>query len=189
MPTRRSRVTRLAKAAVLATLALAIVPGAASAAVCPDLPSSPVFSSFGDPNDYFLAPGGDFEAALQWSGSGIYRSQVDKPWSLAGSKALRLGAGEIATSPAFCVSELHPHLRFMTSGDGGAQLKVEAVENGITTALILLNGDQRWRVTDFVPLAAALGYLGDEGHNVQLRVTALSGNWSVDGVYVDPYRR
>ena len=189
MPTRRSSVTRLAKAAVLATLALASVPAAASAAACPDVPSSPVFASFGDSNGYFLAPGGDFEANLAWTGRDIDRGQVDKPWSLAGTKALRLDRGETATSPAFCVSELHPHLRFMTSGDSGGLLKVEAIENGVVTALIVLNGGQGWRVTDFVPLATALGYLGAEGHDVQLRMTALSGTWSADGVYVDPYRR
>jgi hypothetical protein len=190
MPTRRSSVTRLAKAAVLGVLALATVPAAASAAACPDIPSSRVFASFGDTNDYFLAPGGDFEGSLQWTGRDIDRGNVDKPWSLAGGKGLRLDEGETATSPAFCVSEQHPHLRFMTTGENGsARLKVEAIENGITTALVVLNGGQGWRVTDFVPLATALGYLGTEGHDVQLRMTALDGSWSADGVYVDPYRR
>jgi hypothetical protein len=188
MPTRRSRITRLAKAAVLTTIALAIAPAASSAAVCPDVPSSPVLADFGDTNDYFLAPGGDFEGA-PWSGRGLDRVEADKPWALAGSKALLIRNDKKGTSPEFCVSERHPHLRFFARGGAGGLLQVEALEGKVTTALVLIDGNDAWGLSGIVPLASALGYLGDESHNVQLRITALRGDWLIDGVYIDPYRR
>ncbi len=188
MPTRRSNVTRLAKAAVMATLALGIVPAAASAAVCPDVPSSPVLSQFGDTNDYFLATGGDFENT-QWSGKGLERVDVSKPWALAGPKALSIPEGKRTTSWEFCVSERHPHLRFFARGGAGDTLQVEAIENGVTTGLIVVGGANSWQLTSIVPLATALGFLGDDGHDVRLRITALTGDWLIDGVYIDPYRR
>jgi hypothetical protein len=192
MPTRRSSITRLAKAAVLATIALVTVPAAASAAVCPDQQSTQALSQFGDYNDYFLAPGGDFEGpAGAWSGGrGVDRVDANKPWALAGPKALGLGKGKVTTSPDFCVSELHPHLRFMAaSKDSDGILQVEAMEGSVTTALVTVPATGSWQLTDIVPLATALGYVGDDGHNVKLRFTSLKGEWAVDGVYIDPYRR
>jgi hypothetical protein len=188
MPTRRSSITRLAKAAVLAAVSLSLVPAAASAAVCPDVPSSPILSTFGDTNDYFLAPGGDFETGI-WAGKDVERADAGKPWSLAGPTALLLRDGKRGTSPMFCVSERHPHLRFFARGAAGDALQVEAIENGVVTALVVVPGTGGWELTSIVPLATLLGYLGDEGHDVKLRITAVRGTWLVDGVYIDPYRR
>jgi hypothetical protein len=190
MPTRRSRITRLAKAAVLTTVALALAPAAASAAVCPDVPSSQALSQFGDTNDYFLAPGGDFEGP-GWTGMRPGdRVDANKPWGLAGPKAMRLNRDKTITSPDFCVSERHPHFRFMAaSNEPGGLLQVEAMEGPVPTALATVSATGDWRLTDIVPLASALGYLGDEGHNVKLRFTSLKGEWLIDGVYIDPYRR
>lgn len=189
MPTRRSSITRLAKAAVLATLALAAVPAAASAADCPDVPSSQALSQFGDTNDYFLAPGGDFEAPTQWAGRSLDRVDYKKPWKLAGDRALHIEESRTATSPEFCVSERHPHFRFFAIGEDDATLKVEAIEGGITTGLSIINGDEDWNLTSVVPLATALGFFGDDGHHVRLKITALEGDFLIDGVYIDPYRR
>jgi hypothetical protein len=189
MPTRRSRITRLAKAAVLTTVALALAPAAASAAVCPDIPSSQVFSQFGDTNDYFLAPGGDFEASSAWTRPGVDRVDYAKPWDLAGGKALRLNSGKTTTSPEFCVSERHPHFRFFAIGEPGSTLRVEAIDGRVTTGLSIVPGDGAWHLTEIVPLATALGILGDDGHDVKLRITSVGGDSAIDGVYIDPYRR
>jgi hypothetical protein len=190
MPTRRSSITRLAKAAVLATIALVTVPAAASAAVCPDQPSTQALSQFGDYNDYFIAPGGDFEGPAGNWGRSMDKVDANKPWALAGPKAMLLKQDKKVTSPDFCVSERHPHFRFMaTSPDPLGLLQVEAVEGDVVTGLATISATGSWRLTDIVPLASALGYFGDEGHNVKLRFTSVRGDWTVDGVYIDPYRR
>ena len=61
---------------------MAVVPGAAQAAECPVPVTTQVFAEFGDPNQYFLAPGGDFES-LSWARSGGAGSSRHDPFGLA----------------------------------------------------------------------------------------------------------
>ena len=60
---------RIVRAGIAAAVALAVFPAAASAK-CETVVTSKVFAPLGDNNDYFLAPGGDFEGTLEWSTSG-----------------------------------------------------------------------------------------------------------------------
>lgn len=192
MPTRRNRSARCLGAAALAVLSLAASPAAASAS-CPDVPSSQALLAFGDSNDYFLAPGGSFEGYNSWERSGfVHREDALKPFSLAGPNALEIAPGAAATSPELCMSEIHSHLRyFARSASAAGSMRVDAIEDGIATPLGVVDGTRHgsWALSAPVPLAPALDIAPDASRTVRLRFTAVEGEWKIDGVYVDPYRR
>jgi hypothetical protein len=183
---------RLARTAVAAALAAAVLPAAASAAECPPQATSKPFAPLGDLGDYFLAPGGDFEGTTTWAlGAGATVRAADKPIDFAGARVLDLAPGASATSPEVCVDTLMPHLRFGTRAlDEDDRLRVEAVDagSGAATTLGVLDGDdfeEGWWVTPEVALAGRLD-LAAGSRTVRLRLTALRGRWLSDGVYVDP---
>ena len=194
MPITKSRLARLVPLAVVASLALAAFPGAAAAAECPAQPTTKVFASFGDLNDYFLAPGGDFEGPLSWQRAGeVAREDAEKPWDIAGRKGLVFESAGHVTSPELCVSPLHPHLRFLASArTATGTLRVDAVSaNGTVTSLARLDPEpfRGWALSPEVPLAGALVLDEDGTVHVRLRFTAESGGWVIDAVEVDPYQR
>jgi hypothetical protein len=192
---KKGRALRGVKAALAAALVAAAIPATASAETgdCPSVPVSQLFLGSGDLNNYFVAPGGDFETQGNWSVSGSYG--YDKydalllPW--AGSTALRLDDRAKATSPSFCVDSTYPHLRFTAQAVQGrdATLTVEAV--AADRAPVVLGSLRRddFRVqslTADLPLASQLGLNTGERTQVQIRLSSSRGAWSVDGVAVDP---
>ena len=185
------RITRrlAAKTALGAAIALAAMPGVASAA-CPAEPTTQPFTHLGDHDNYFLAPGGDFESAPHWS---RYGNATVEPRSDSSGSAARLSHSSSLTSPAFCVDDERPHLRLAAralSTDG--TLRVDAVaEDGSKTLLAKFSADDymSWRVTRPVLLSAPLGIVAGEARQVRLRVTSQNGAWLADDVYVDPYTR
>ncbi len=187
---------RLARAAALAAALAAVLPASASAADCPPQPTTKPFAALGDQGDYFLAPGGDFEGTVSWSlGPGAAVRTAEKPVDLAGNRVLDLGPGASATSPALCVDDLTPHLRLgARASDDDDRLRLEAVdaETGVAVRLTTISGDAfegRWAVTPEVPLAAPLGVVAFAPRSVRLRLTAASGRWMADAIYVDPLVR
>lgn len=184
------------RALVAAVLALAALPGAASAAAaeptaCPLPALSQPFEALGDLNSYFLATGGDFETPGVWTVSGAHEyRQGERPGEYAGEQALRLEAGASATSPAICVDDTYPHLRLAgNAAGGGAELTVEAVrEDGTPVALDTLSGSEfsSWGYSRFVPLASKVGLTTGHAMQLRLRLTAVGGQWGVDAVAVDP---
>lgn len=145
MPKRtRTSARRVATAAVAFALT---APGMASAATrdCDHPPRDAwqAFAAFGDPADYWLAPGGDFERdSPEWSLSGPSVGPGNETAGvLDGQASLRLGnpaqvgvdvglgsgldvdvdvpAGvSTAVSPPFCVTAEHPTFRYLLKANG-----------------------------------------------------------------------
>jgi hypothetical protein len=193
MPIKKSHGPRALVAAVLVAAAL---PSSASAAegivagACVTPALTQPFESLGDPNRYFLAPGGDFEQAGIWSVSGDYDYKSDeRPGEYGGAQALKLEGGSSATSPVFCADDTYPHLRLAAKRNrGGVALTVEAVPQvGAPIVLSTLSAADHaeWTYSGFVPLAPAVGIGVGEMTQLQLRVRAV-GDWTVDAVAVDP---
>jgi hypothetical protein len=181
-------------ASLLAVVAAAAFPAAASAAKCEDVATSKVFAPLGDLNDYFLAPGGDFEGTQTWSTTGaVSQRYTHPPLPGAGPTGMVLGAGGSMTSPRLCADLLRPTLRFLAYAyQGRGTLRVEAVEDhGGTVVLGRLAGANfaTGAATGHVAFGTLLGLLPDSFKHVRLRLTAESGTWVADAVYVDPYMR
>jgi hypothetical protein len=118
----------------------------------------------------------------------------NEPWYVHGGdtpRALRLRAGDRATTPPLCVSLLHPTMRFFVRNDGGllGTLTVEVVlRDGVALPIGViagLGGDE-WAPSAPLPVLANL----IDGE-VAFRFTAggLGGTWTIDDVYVDPYKK
>src|SRR3954464_2474309 len=101
---------RIALLAVMPAALFAAVPGTASAGVlvasapnCDNGPNSQPFAQWNDDNNYFLAPGGNFEANLgDWSRGSADTVADQEPWGVAedgGNNALRIPAGRSVVSP------------------------------------------------------------------------------------------
>lgn len=170
---------------IVAGALLAIAVFAASASACTYEKGEQVFSAWGDPHSYVLVPDGDFAAG----GTG---------WTLEGGatvtdQALSLPAGSSAVSPSICASKETPFLRAMAldSGVPGAKLQVEVVYEGLETArnrVVAGDKGEDWDPTQPLGQNFGLATLGSDS-SVQIRITAVGGDWQVDDVYVDPFAR
>lgn len=170
---------------VVAGALLAIAFFAASASACTYEKGGQAFSAWGDPRSYVLAPDGDFAAG----GAG---------WTLEGGatvvdQSLSLPAGSSALSPSLCVSRETPFVRAMAldSGTPGAKLQVEVVYEGLEAARSRIVGgdkDEAWDPTQPLGQNFGLATLGGDS-SVELRITAVGGDWQVDDVYIDPFAR
>ncbi len=184
---------------VVAGLAVALlaVPAAAQAA-CPATPISQPFAQFGDHSDYSLAPGGAFEAGMPaWTMAGASVVSGNESFFLRNAtdaRSLRLPEGKSAVSPTFCVSAAHPTMRLAVRQlTGTGRLKVEIIYSGnrVKKAGVFEAPAATgvWAPSPILPLATllpkdelqALGSM-----DVQLRVSADSGSWEIDDVYLDP---
>ena len=195
---RLARLWRLSLLTAAAALGVAALPSAASASTCVPGPTAPVFAQFGDPAFYFLAPGGSFEGSLSWARSGS-ASVVsgNEPFMLAGrgdKQSLKLGYGGSVTTPKLCVTRDLPHLRFVAKAVGSGQLDVE---------VRLYGADGRVTNSSTGSVSPSAHLLWAPSRNVDRKVDQLmasetgyvdvrfksQGDWLVDDVVVDPYRR
>jgi hypothetical protein len=146
----------------------------------------------GDATPYYgFANNGLESGSTGWSLSGASIGLGNEPWHVggAGSHSLSLPAGASATSPGFCINLLDPAIRMFARGSNGGTLHVEVVFRGLTGNLtgILNHGDYSgtggWvagkKVLSTLALPPLTAY-------AQIRVTAKSGMWNVDDLYVDP---
>jgi hypothetical protein len=211
------RRARIALIAGLTGAALfAALPGSASAGVlvasapnCDNGVNSQPFAQWGDDNNYFLTPGGNFESgAADWS-LGDARVVADQePWRVAGdsgSHALSIGAGDSVVAPTICVGLEHPTMRFFAHRSGGGLLgatstlavtaRVETslglvVEVPVGVITTLTNGTSWNKTPAQVVVASLLPLLPGEHTPIQFRFTAVgTSNWVIDDVYVDPHYR
>jgi len=184
---------RLLTSGGLVLAAFAAAPAAASAEGCEYGPTSRAFALFGDRADYYLAPGGDFES-LTWTAWGrpslVYGLN---PYSLAGGmRSLRLDKDEAVRSPLLCVSRDTPHLRFLAKGgDGQLDVAVRVYRNGRVTdsssGSVSPSDHRRWAPSDNIDLKVDSLRRGEIG---EVTVSFRSqGDWLIDDVHVDPYRR
>ena len=171
--------------ALVASALLGVAFFAGSAQACSYPKGDQVFSDWGDPRSYVLAPDGDFAAG----GAG---------WTLAGGAAvaaesLSLPAGSSALSPSLCISRDTPFLRSMArdSGVAGAKLQVEIVYEGLDARRgRVVAGDKQedWDPTQ--PLGQNFGLATLDGDSsVRVQFTAVGGDWQVDDLYIDPFAR
>jgi hypothetical protein len=191
-------------AALLAGALLALAAFATAAQACSYSGTEKVFSPWGDQHDYVLAPDGGFEAgASGWQlnrGAAVVAGNEGYYLNDAGdSRSLSLPAGSSAESPAVCMAIDTPSFRLVArnTGDPSSRLRVEAVYKLLglvrtkTAGTISLGSD--WTPTQSVStvltLSTVVGTLIPSA--IEIRITPLdsSGQWQVDDVYVDPFRR
>ena len=100
-------------------------------------------------------------------------------------------AGGSITSPKLCADLLRPTLRFGAYAyRGTGTLRVEAVDDkGAAVVLGRLAGAEfaAGAATGHVAFGTVLGLVPDSFKHVRLRITAESGTWVADAVYIDPY--
>ncbi len=192
------RTFRAGLAAAGIALASALMAAPAASAACPDLPVTQAFKPWGDMNDYFLVAGGDFEAAGGWTLSGgAARVPGSEPFGVTGrvgAASLALPTGASAVSPVVCVSLSHPTFRFFHKAVQGnsASLRVEAIAANPTRIVGLgaVNGTTNWAPSVSLTTGAANFLSGSaDSVDVRFRFTADYGNWTIDDVHVDPWRR
>jgi hypothetical protein len=154
------------------------------------------FTQWSDYAQYTLVGDGDLTAGgAGWDLDGADLVDDNEPWYVHGGdtpRALRLRAGDSATTPPICVSLAHPTMRFFLRNRGGllGTLTVEVITSsglalpvGIIPGLL---GDDDWNPS--APLLVVGNLLDDE---VSFRFTAggIGGSYVIDDVYVDPYKK
>ncbi len=192
---------------VIAGIAVAFIgmPAAAQAAACPTVPVAQKFKQFGDLAYYNLAAGGDFESK-KWTYTGKTAIIAgNEPWKLNNTKdksAISIPAGSTAISPPICVGVEHPHFRFvaaLTSGNWGTMWVKMRYTDPVSKKVITLivgsmdfsGGNRAWTVSPQMGLGNSLPIYGAATVNVQIILEPIqnSGTWSVDDVFIDPYRK
>ena len=183
-------------AVVAAVAASAFAASPASADVgfsdCGSRAESQVFAPWLDYAQYFLAPDGGFEnGADGWSLNGASVTGGNEPY-LSGSSSLSLPQGSSATSPSVCVGLEHPTFRYFVRRAGGSLTPALGVSivmpDGSLVALGTIVGSSSWSPSAVTVIGANMLPLVTGGYStdVSFRFTALSGNWQIDDVYVDP---
>jgi hypothetical protein len=211
---RRTRRARIALTAAITGAALfTALPGTASAGVlvasapsCDNGATSQPFAQWGDSNNYFLTPGGNFESgASGWTLNGARVAADQEPWRVngdRGSHALVVPAGRSVVSPTVCVGIENPSMRFFAHRSGGgllgatSQLLVTArvetslglvVEVPVGTINALSNGTTWNRTPTQLVLASLLPLLPGQHTPIQFRFAAVgTADWVIDDVFVDP---
>jgi hypothetical protein len=183
-----------------ATLACILVPVSAGTAVaaCPAPPVSTPFAQWGDSNSYFAVPGGTFEGAQPgWTLSNATLTPGNEPFFVNGpsdNQSLTIGGGGSATSPYFCVDSTMSSMRlFADQVAPGGDLQITALvqtPNGVADVPVgdLGDGSMRsWAPTQ--PITGNSSQLaGSVMVALRFRVPPSVASWTIDDVYVDPYR-
>jgi hypothetical protein len=195
-----SRLLRLYGLSVLALAALAASLGGPAGATltCPGQTTTKPFVPWLDTANYALVQNGALESTSGWTLTGGAKLVTgNEPWKVnvaTDSRSLLLPSGSSATSPALCVTLLHPTLRFfaMNSGAATTTLKVEVLTKvlGLTTVTpvgFVTAGS--WQPT--LPLLFLTNLVAPVSGSIQFRFTPVGSNsgWRVDDVYVDPYKQ
>jgi hypothetical protein len=165
------------------------------------------FGRFGDRRNYVLAPDGSFEDAMLegWQLSGAKRVTEADPVKLGASDGrgmLAMPARSSAISPTMCVDLDYPTFRLLGKAvrlPDSAGFKIEIVypdsPKPVWEELTKFDGKQfvnagsGWRLTSDLDMKPDLGGKAAGFRRVAFRFTALSGEWRMDDLYVDPTRR
>lgn len=152
------------------------------------------FAQFGDSHAYY----GFSNNGLEGSSSGYslnggaFVGFGNEPWYVNGfgARSLVLPAGASATSPGFCINTFDPAVRMFTRGSAGGDLQIQVIFRGVTGNITGIfnyddeSGSGSWQPSNRVSSQLALPVLTSYA---QIRVTAKSGTWNVDDLFVDPY--
>ena len=194
-------------AAVAAAVAVLAPASSASAGVisqsatdCPTYQTSKIFSRWLDPFSYALAPGGNFESSAGLTFTGGAKLVAGNESSFVGGSSNRqsvlLPRGATVTTGPMCIGLNNPTLRFFARRPGFALLPLMIVEGvykdkkGATRSLPLIGvplAGNGWSLQLPFVVTGALLELGSKTM-MQFRFRALSGDWQIDDVYVDPLR-
>jgi hypothetical protein len=190
---------RIGPAGILALAALALAPSGALASGCPEQPLSQTFRPWLDVAWYVPAPNGGFEGGGEdWDlTAGAQVVDGNEPF-LSGDRALALPGGASATSAPMCIGVEHPTIRLFARNTGAndSALAVSVVfrdpllGSRRSLAVGLIGAGDAWSPTPIVPIAVnLLSLAGDQP--VSFRFTAVDdrGTWTIDDVYVDPYKK
>ena len=198
------------RALLLALLTLAVSAAPASAdlietGACDDAPLTQPFQRWGDDAHYKLAPGGDAEGSLAgWTlAGGAQRVAGSEPYAATGSlgsASLRIPAGGSVTTAATCVNADYPSFRFFVKSSGGllGLLPVMTVElvyrDGLLGLVSLPVGTvlptSSWGPSPVMLSLSAVGAAVAGGEvPLSLRFRSVAGTWTVDDVFVDPFKR
>ena len=194
------RVLAVGVIALLSALAaLSSAPGAVAAGGCPGSLTTP-FLPWGDANQYWLAPGGNFESNSTWALSGGSTVGSGNETFYVNSKndthSLSIPAGGSATTPSVCVTLVSPLMRFVAKGGNSTSpLNVEVIAttlSGITQVKIeSIAAHSTWALTPQIYLLANLLALAnpDGTTSVKFRFSSPgTATWQIDDVYVDPWK-
>jgi hypothetical protein len=179
-------------------------PLVASAEDCDTQELSQPFLPWADPANYTLAPNGGFEqGGSGWSldgGAAVGSGNESYYVRDAGdTRSLRLPNGSTATSAAMCVGIEHPTLRFFARNTGSplSTLKVSVLfvdgfgeTQSVPIGIVSAGGS--WQPTAPMVIGVnLLPLLPGERTPVAFEFTpkGAGGEWRIDDVYVDPYRR
>lgn len=201
------RAPRLARSVLASILVCSagLVSASAAQAACVQQTTTKAYASFGDRADYVLAPGGSFESGTaSWSltGASIATGTAPLPAGRSTDRgSLALSAKGKAISPPFCVGIEHPNFRMQarkTSGTWASLLVklrwIESTGKVNETTVGSFDGSKftAWAPTPSVMLAQALP-MWNSSQSVTAQIVLdpedAGGNWQIDNVYVDPYRR
>ena len=195
----------LAVAAAATALATMAGPAMASgpAGGCPGGALSNPFAQWGDNADYQLAPEGDVESGgASWSTTGgadaAEGNQTAVVLDPSDHQSMRLPSGSSASTQPMCLGAEHPSFRFFVKRSGGSALSRLLVEvvardsRGRQWPLPsrLVAGSGSWAPTGVLPTRIELlaRFFGDTV-DVSFRFTPVAGgSWSVDDVFVDPWK-
>ena len=203
---RRTRRTLLATA--VAAMALLAPAGTANAGLlsqsagpCPSYPLSKPFAKWLDPANYTLAPGGAFESSAGLTFTGGAKIVSGNEPNLLNSKSdknsVLIPRGGTVTTGPICVGLDKPTVRFFAKRPNFALLPLLTVEGVFTTKAgttaslpmvgVPLAGNSWSLQLPFLTTGAILE-LGDTTM-MRFRIRAVTGDWQVDDLYVDPWRR
>jgi len=162
---------------------------------------SKTFTPWLDLANYVPAPGGDAETAGAWDlRGGAVVADGNEPFQVGapGDRAsLRLPAGSSAATAPMCIGVEHPTVRFFARRETGSPLDTlrvdvlftDATGHDIVLPIGIVLGSGIWAPT--TPLVLGVNALALTGDPLQVsfRFAPLnSSRWSIDDVYVDPYR-
>jgi hypothetical protein len=163
--------------------------------------SSKVFLNWGDSADYALAPQGDMSTTSAWALSNT-TVVADHDSYTPSTNSLRIAGNGQATSPAMCVNLTTPTIRFFvkTTAPTAAYLKVSVLYEDLkgnvkSLDLAKISGSSTWQPSASIAIVVnANAALSASGWTAVAFVfkpegTSASQSWSIDNLYVDPYRK
>ena len=204
----KGRTGRILFATAVAAMALLAPAGTANAGLlsqsagpCPSYPLSKPFAKWLDPMAYTLAPGGSFEssAGLTFTGGAKIVSGNEPNYlnSKSDKSSVLIPRGGTVTTGPICVGLDKPTVRFFAKRPNFALLPLITVEGVFTTKAgttaslpmvgVPLAGNSWSLQLPFITTGAVLE-LGDTTM-MRFRIRAVTGDWQVDDLYVDPWRR